>query len=181
PAHCNIEGNELADIAAKSGASIGKKIDVKISKSEAYAIIKSKVRQEWASNWENYHGFRWELDNSLLPKIVQYSDERQMDRVYTRLRLEINGLRFNNKFYNEADPLCPHLNCGELEDTKHFLLDCRKHENQRKEMLIKIKDILSTNEEINVKTLLNPCPAHAKEIRTAVFKYIKETGYNTII
>ncbi|MCU7800042.1 MAG: endonuclease/exonuclease/phosphatase family protein, partial [gamma proteobacterium symbiont of Lucinoma myriamae] len=29
PAHCNIEGNELADIAAKSGASIGKKIDVK--------------------------------------------------------------------------------------------------------------------------------------------------------
>ena len=127
PAHCNVLGNEIADAAAKSGANNGKPLGIKISKSETYNLIKHKVREQWAHQWRNYHGDRWELNSDLQTKIIQYSDERLMDRIYTRLRLGVNGLRGNNLFYYEADPLCPH--CGDIEDTKHYLLKCPHQDN----------------------------------------------------
>ena len=46
-------------------------------------------------------GLRWELKSKLLVKMVKYSD----DRLYARLRLGRNGLRFNNPFRNDLDPL----------------------------------------------------------------------------
>ena len=34
PSHCNIEGNDMADKAAKSGSEVGQFQDIKLSKNE---------------------------------------------------------------------------------------------------------------------------------------------------
>ena len=100
PSHCNVTGNDLADEAAKAGSSFGRELSLRLGKTEAYGIIKKKVRQKWATIWKNHgKGLRWELDSELPVKMVQYSDDRRMDRLYTRLRLDRNGLNCNNLFH----------------------------------------------------------------------------------
>ena len=111
--------------------------------------------------------------------MTQYSDDRRMDRLYTRLRLGRNGLRFNNQFHNDIDPLCPH--CGEVEYTEHYLLFCQFHINQRQTMFKTIKDTFSDIQTITVHTWLNPSPPHADVIRTTVFEFIRDTDYVKII
>ena len=180
PSHCNVIGNDLADEAAKAGSSYGRALSLRLGKTEAYGIIKKKVKQKWATQWKNHgRGFRWELSSELPVKMVQYSDDRRMDRLYTRLRLGRNGIRFNNQFHNDIDPLCPH--CGEIEYTDHYLLFCNFHFIQRQAMFKKITDAFSDIKNITVDTLLNPSPAHAEIIRAAVFDFIKDTDYVKII
>ena len=180
PSHCNVTGNDLADEAAKAGSSFGRELSLRLGKTEAYGIIKKKVRQKWATIWKNHgKGLRWELDSELPVKMVQYSDDRRMDRLYTRLRLDRNGLNCNNLFHRGADPLC--LHCGKLEDTEHYLLSCQFHFNHRQVMFKKITDAFSDIKNITVKTLLNPSPAQADVIRAAVFDFIRDTEYVKII
>ena len=180
PSHCNIVGNDLADEAAKTGPTQGRELNIKMGKTEAYSRIKKVIKDQWAKEWrEHKHGFRWDLDNTLSTKLVQYSDERQLDRVYTRLRLGRNGLRFNNQTHNEMDPMCPH--CDEIEDTGHYFLRCNMHIDHRIVMFNTIKDNISDVGEITVKTLLNPSHAHSEIIRGAVFQYIKDTEHMSCI
>ena len=97
PSHCNVLGNDMTDIAAKEGSFKGREINIKLGKTEAYGLIKRAVKLQWASDWKDHgHEFRWELSNELPTKMIQYSNDRQLDKVYTRLRLGRNGLKFNN-------------------------------------------------------------------------------------
>ena len=90
---------------------------LKLGKTEIYGLIKGAVKSHWASKWkEHAHGFRWELCNELPTKIIQYSDDRQLDRIYTRLKL------------------------GRIEDTDHYLFKCTMHTNNRETMLRTIND-----------------------------------------
>ena len=176
PSHCNIVGNDLADEAAKTGSTHGREVNIKMSKTEAYSRIKRVIKDQWAKKWrEHKHGFRWDLDNNLPTKLIQYSDERLLDRVYARLRLGRNGLRFNNQTHSKMDLMCPH--CDEIEDTDHYFLRCHMHIDHRIVMFNSIKDNISDIGEITVKTLLNPSHAHSEIIRGAVFQCIRDTEY----
>ena len=77
------------------------------------------------------------------------------------------------------DPLCPH--CDEIEDTDHYFFKCLLHINHRENMLKTIKDKIPDLTEITLKVLLNPCPAQGSVIREAVFQYIKDTEYLSVI
>ena len=176
PSHCNILGNDMADEAAKSGSIRGKQLKLKLTKTEVYGLTKRAKKSHLANTWTNHgHGFRWELSNELPTKITQYSDERQLDRIYTRLRLGRNGLKYNNQTHNEMGPLCPH--CGEIEDSDHYFLKCPLHINHRETMLKTIKDKAPDITDITLKALLNPRPVQGSTIREAVFQYIRETDY----
>lgn len=185
PAHCNIEGNDIADRAAKIGAINGKKLNIKIGKTEVYSIIRQKVRKEWADNWKMYHGFRWDLDSSLPSKVVQYSDYRKLDRVYTRLRLGVNGLKANNMFYNEADPLCLHcrdIGKSEIEDENHYFFKCPQHKDHRDKMIRELQSNLGNQQqEITLKDILDPCIRQAEAVRKIVMEFIQNTEYDKII
>ena len=45
PSHCNVIGNDLADEAAKAGSSYGRALPLRLGKTEAYGIIKKKVKE----------------------------------------------------------------------------------------------------------------------------------------
>ena len=93
PSHCSIDENDLADVAAKSALNTGKIVDLLPTHQEIYPIIKAK----WANEWKNRHGFRHEIDPTLPNTLTQYSDNRRLDRIFTRLRMGDNGSRGNNK------------------------------------------------------------------------------------
>ena len=142
-----------------------------------YGIIKRAIQAHWANTWNNHgHGFHWELSNELPTKITQYSDERQLDRIYTRLRLGRNGLKYNNQTHNEMEPLCSH--CGKIEDTDNYFFKCPMHINHRFKT---IKDKAPDITDITLKALLNPRPAQGSIIREAVFQYVKEKNYLSLI
>ena len=114
----------------------------------------------------------------------QYSDDRrddrQLDRIYTRLRLGTNGLHFTNQTHNEMDPLCPHCD-DPVEDTDHYFFKCPMHMDHRTTMLNTIKDSLPDIGNITISTLLNPSPAQSKTVRKAVFQFVRDTDYLSLI
>ena len=70
-----------------------------------------------------------DLDPELPKARTLYSEKRLLDRIFTRLRLGVNGLKANNLRYSGADPLCSH--CGGIEDTDHFFIHCTAHTENR--------------------------------------------------
>ena len=177
PSHCNIEGNERADQAAKSALTNGTALNYLPTPQEVYPVIKAKIKAECANDWRQHRGFRHDLDPELPKARTLYSEKRLLDRIFTRLRSGVNGLKDNNLRYSDADPLCP--NCGGIEDTDHFFIHCTAHtctENRNK--LISALQNTSYTGSLDTKKLLT---AQDQEILTAVFQYIEETGYTKII
>lgn len=175
PAHCNVEGNEIADSAAKSALTLGRPLPTLPSAREVCATMRAKMREEWADDWKKYHGFRHDLDSNLPNKLVQYSESRKMDRIYTRLRLGVNGLRANNVFHGEANPLCEH--CGGIEDTDHYLMHCPWHATDRGNMLVALAGLGLTG-NITSRDLLT---AKSQAVRDILFTYITDTNYDSKI
>ncbi|MCG8034496.1 MAG: reverse transcriptase-like protein [Candidatus Thiodiazotropha taylori] len=171
PSHCNVQGNELADSLAKEALTRGKELDYLPTPHEVYSLIKASIKQEWARIWRDHHGLRHSICQSLPPKLVQYSDSRKLDRIYTRLRLGVNGLNAHNTFYGEADPLCGH--CGGIECIKHYLTECPAHGEARGEMKAQLT-ALGFQGELSVVSLLD---LKTQEMRDSLFCFIEKTNY----
>ena len=104
--------------------------------------------------------------------MVKYSD----DRLYARLRLGRNGLRFNNPIRNDLDPLCPH--CVVLEYTGHYLPFAIFILFRDRPCLRNSRTVFWISKQSQlVSTLLNLSHAHADTIRAAVFDFIRDTDY----
>ena len=175
PSHCNIIGNELADIEAKKATKSGHALQIKPYTQEIYSVIKAGVRAKWEKQWRKYQGFRYMLDPGLSTKRIQYSDVRRLDIADSRLRLGRNGLKYNNLYYSGADPSCPYCE-NELETTEHFLFECPEHEFARIKLRLNIKQI--TTRYFSINLLLNPPADVAEGVRKALFAYLKDTGYD---
>ena len=65
-----------------------------------------------------------------MSRITQYSENRKLDAIYTRLSLGVNGFKANNIFYGMADPICDFCK-EENEDIDHYLLYCPQHHEER--------------------------------------------------
>ena len=52
PSHCNLQGNERADILAKKGAE-KEQINKPVSQTTAKQIIKSNTKIDWLNSWAN--------------------------------------------------------------------------------------------------------------------------------
>ena len=85
PSHCNVASNEMADIAAKQAMDTGVELELLPTAKEVYPVIKNKIRDEWQSEWAGHVNHRQMIDPNLQPKITQYSENRKLDIIYTRL------------------------------------------------------------------------------------------------
>ena len=94
-----------------------------------------------------------------------------------RLRIGHVGLRqYLHKTNQAEDNKC---DCGEEEDTEHFLLWCPLYELQRRALWLKIANLIRPFPTITEKLLLGLGDYKAKvnlEILRAVCKFIRETG-----
>ena len=122
PAHCGIEGNEVADFIAKDGTRADAPIEeIGVSNSEAKSCFKATLyRKIWQKSWEK--------SGVSTTKLIPYVNYKMLDFRDGRIgRLLANRPRF-----------CPHpnagmpcLTCDRTCTVPHVLVHCQKYEGAR--------------------------------------------------
>ena len=126
PAHVGIEGNELADGAAKR-ALRREKVDVKVrlGLTECRSIIKRNIMAVWQEEWDREKKGRhyYSLQKSVTRSQCFLGKERRHTGMMTRLRLGHCGLAWDlHKIGKHEDGLCGE--CGKNQTVEHVLMEC---------------------------------------------------------
>ncbi|MEW8548123.1 MAG: reverse transcriptase domain-containing protein, partial [Candidatus Thiodiazotropha sp.] len=118
PAHVGINGNEMADSAAKAAMTTGTMDNTKPSKMEIYPLINEAITKKWQNQWSN--STKGRMLHFIQPVVKTqcniYSPKRRYDVVYSRLRLGHCGLGCHH--YGNQSGLCPY--CNDPEDLDHI-------------------------------------------------------------
>lgn len=147
PGHCQIEGNEKADQAAKEAIS---EIDIEelttlIPKEDLINIIKCKIIEKWTIKYQEMcvtKGiFNSKINNNIPPKILWFKNKKinaKHIKIITRLRTN----HAYNKFYKhlirvEESPNC--ITCDCPENNEHLIKNCTKYASIRDKYKV-IKD-----------------------------------------
>ena len=118
--------------------------------------------------------FKYQLNqpNSYIPKF-SYVGERRVQILHTRLRTKCSSLNYYIFSKNLTDsPLC---RCGSVENTEHYLLQCRLYHQSRTEMLNSISQVC----HVTLDVLLFGDSSMSNEANTTIFlsvqKFIKDS------
>ncbi len=159
PGHAGIHGNELADQAAKKGATEAKSTEDPITEpltmSTAKKIVSKGTRDRWQSQWDKcskaqaLHEFRPHIPTSGYQSITNRNTEKRLFRLksgYTHLNSELF------KYGYVDSPTCP---CGLEEETvPHLLLSCPHYTEARDAMVTKIETgYIKTNTEPHLRSI----------------------------
>ena len=122
PGHCGITGNEKADKIAKD--HIPHKIyEVKTPYSDLKPRISQYVNSLFQAKWDICVGNKLhEINESFLPFLKMYSDNRKEDIILTRLRIGHSRLTHKHYLVNEDPPEC--IPCNTPLTIKHVLIEC---------------------------------------------------------
>ena len=122
PGHCGIKGNEKADKIAKD--HIPHKIyEVKSPYSDFKPRISQYVNSLFQAKWDVCVGNKLhEINESFLPYLKMYSDNRKEDIILTRLRIGHSRLTHKHYLANEDPPEC--IPCNSSLTIKHVLIEC---------------------------------------------------------
>ena len=109
------------------------------------SFLPSSIR-EWNTlpeeqrNATTVTSFKYQLNQprSSIPKFY-YVGERQTQILHTRLRTKCSSLKYYIFLRNLTDfPFC---RCGSIENTEHYLLQCRLYQQPRVEMLNSVSQL----------------------------------------
>lgn len=178
PAHVGVEHNKVADRVAKDGYQLQDTTPTDLDYSEVKIILKSAQSKRWQLR---YDIIKHDLHiGPIKPTIEKWPwtaiKTRQIETAMSKLRLGHVGLNEHLNRFNMADsPLCE--TCRANEDVTHFLLNCRRFNNQRNTLNQALTRLRIRNPDIS--TLLGG-GEHSPEVKAqiikAVGKYIVETG-----
>ncbi|XP_063601635.1 uncharacterized protein LOC134777703 [Penaeus indicus] len=152
PAHKNIKGNEIADLAAKTAHNINETFNITKDISNVIKEIKNKSLKNWeeyltnALNTKNYY-----LKNTS-PQPWTRSKNRKLDTCITRIKTKHTRLKHHlHRIKIETDPFCRW--CLNQEETvEHIFLHCPRFNSNRVVLLEALKKIKISNP--NVKQLI---------------------------
>ena len=178
PAHVGIEGNEEADLIAKNGHNNQDTIPADLDYSEVKVLIKAAQYRRWQLIYDTQ---KHEYHIGQIKPIIQKwpwtaIKNRKIETAMSKLRLGHAGLNHHlNKFDMADSPLCD--TCREPETITHYLLSCRRYDNQR----------IRLNQALNRQRIFNPdiCTLlgggeYSPEVKVQIIKsvgnYIQETG-----
>ncbi|XP_045185798.2 uncharacterized protein LOC123543796 [Mercenaria mercenaria] len=168
PAHIGISGNERADLAAKAGLlldNITKNID--LSPTEVYSRIRTYILAKWQASLSLGEPKIKHIKTSVgLSRPHNYSQDKKVDKVITRLRLGTNLLPGNaGQYIMKIEPVC--AQCRVKYDSNHLLLDCIEFGNNRDVLK---QTLLSCGLNYTLRNILDP----PKINRIAVFKALEK-------
>ena len=149
PAHIGIEGNELADGLAKTGAKKAKHLqpDPKITLPELKQSNKVLSIKKWSRRWNN--SFQHKYKN-IVPNITQQNlakrsillknTSRKGITKIIRLKTGHSMLKgHKSKIDPETQPECTF--CKVKETPEHFLLNCAEFEKERAKLEKLVKEL----------------------------------------
>ena len=128
PSHVGIEGNELADKAAKAAAANGVVRRLEVPDSDVIAYIKEKMKERWEEAWHNIQNNRKLRKIQPTTKIPLMKLNRKDHIKITRLRIGHTRLTHGHWLTGEERPVC--MECSWDEDdpvcltVKHIFMEC---------------------------------------------------------
>lgn len=183
PSHVGIPGNEAADETARLALDIGIKDYTLPSKREIYTIIDTAITRKWQALWDRNPtntGRHYQLLQPTVGKSAhQFSNNRKLDVVISRLRFNHNGLNANLTQLGNTTGLCRKCDNYELETTQHILFECVTNAHAREE--IKSEMFKLGYESVHLQDLLAPPEKHCSAIAEVVKKFLKDTNYWEVI
>ena len=157
PSHCDIPGNERADILAKKGAA-KEQPDKPVSQTTAKQIVKCNSKKEWHNSWALSDKGRVMFKYMSKPnREDSINFLKRQDQVII-FRLRTTHIQLNAHLSRITDDHNPTCNlCGYKEETvNHFLFDCPPLKEDRNTFLPSNPDLENTLYS-NVSQLQQTC------------------------
>ena len=181
PGHKGIEGNELADLAAKAAHNNMGTKDVPIPREDAKIYIGKLIVVDWQIYWENQMAITGKgLHLKQIKKTItnwKWSGNKNRRIETAMARLRMGHVRLQKHLYRfnlVENELCQ---CGEDEESvEHYLLQCNKYCDNRIEMLCAL---IYLDVEPTLQNLLgggNFVLETQNKITQLVSKYLEDTG-----
>lgn len=165
PSHVGIPINETADYFAKHAANVGSPINFCLSVTDASKRIESLLWNEFIENYKDisrtkgtyfYQFFPapakqpWFFSSNMKPENIKIVNRLLTGHTYTKKYFHRIGIADSN--------LCE--TCNEIEDEKHIIFFCKKHQNHRNDFdLFKkfnnLPEILMSKNQQNIDELIN--------------------------
>ena len=143
PAHCGIDGNEIADQCALMGHNNLRSALSPLTYEELVISLRSSFLTYWTSYWRDQvrrtgkGAFLCDLITSPSPRLVLNGIPRSLQCVVSRLRVGHAGVNSHlNRFNLHTTPLC--TVCNVPETIAHFLLHCSRYTIQRQCLIAKL-------------------------------------------
>ncbi|XP_008182880.3 uncharacterized protein LOC100570071 [Acyrthosiphon pisum] len=154
PGHCNIEGNELADKAAKQAHLANNPLTSPVfTYQDVKRIIAIEAQNQWENKWVAQTTKLHEIKRTTYPWPFPANISRKQETAITRLRIGHTYITHQHLMKGEEPPDC--TQCGSPLTVKHILTECRSYENERRELNLpdQLADSLSP-EQRNLTTTL---------------------------
>ena len=123
PSHIGIQGNELADTAAKSAHNNPIDPIFKIPHTDIKRSINIHIQNKWQNYWNNFPNNKL---YKIKPKITKWENNQKINRkqdvILTRLRIGHTYLTHSYLLKGEIQPQC--IACQTPLTVKHLLTEC---------------------------------------------------------
>jgi ribonuclease HI len=152
PSHVGIEGNELADNAAKSTCNY---LLVKLPYCDAKRFVTELVYKKWQHSWDEQ---TFNKLHEIKPRIALWPphSSRKEDVILTRLRIGHTRYTHRHLLLRELSPTCN--SCNVVMTVKHILIECPNFQNARlkhfNNISIVLSDLLSSTPHCNLSWFL---------------------------
>jgi ribonuclease HI len=179
PGHANIAENEIADQLAKEAAkesmSLNEHNVITICMSDVKQAVKTSTNIKWQNRWTISESGRQLYD--LIPMVgnASYLDmpKPQIGRGLTEMRTGYSRLnKYRNNIGQSITPLC---DCGEEENTEHYILHCHIYDHERAKLAVQLKTIDESLDLLYLMTRDSNKEKHQKKL-TFLEEFIKSTG-----
>ena len=133
PGHSDIQGNEIADKLAKTGAGKPQQ-ENQCTLDTVKHILKTQTKKQWLDRWRSGTTGRTyfaERDKPTMKDDINKMDRRNQSQIF-QFRTGHAAVNYHlNRIMPQHEPLCRHCD-HPYETVPHILFDCPKLKNQRK-------------------------------------------------
>uniref|UniRef100_A0A8C2HUK7 Uncharacterized protein n=1 Tax=Cyprinus carpio TaxID=7962 RepID=A0A8C2HUK7_CYPCA len=142
PAHIGIQGNEMADKAAKEAIkNNGINLSVSISKNEIKSIIKERLKVRWQKQWDMEKKGRWFYRIQRKVGEMRSAGKNRRDEIVIS-RMRFGHTRLNGTLYKMGKHDTGRCTfCGQEETVEHVMIYCQKYEFERRILIEKLRKI----------------------------------------
>jgi ribonuclease HI len=134
PGHVGIQGNELADVAAKAATEKDFIHNDRLPFNDLKNIFKSLFKKKFQDLWEMENNNKLkEVKGSINPWDSSIRPTRREEVVLTRLR--IGHTLFSHAYLFSQDKIPPRCDtCNEVQSVRHLLVECTTHRDLRRRL-----------------------------------------------
>lgn len=137
-AHVGNEGNERADILAKSGAlSRLSPMEMKAPFSHVKRKLTVKAREDWNNRWTSSTKGRWTA--KFFPTVEHRRKCKQLEPDFITTQFLTGHGKFGEYLHGKTLRTNPYCECGAVQSVTHLIFDCPLLFNERNDLVAQVE------------------------------------------